>query len=67
MISTGFYKRNLHLWFPVGNVGKIEAQEVPLRAFTMAVKGLYDVPYWKHIKRINLTSTDRRVGRCKII
>ena len=55
------------LWFPVGRVDDIKAQEVPLRAFSKRVKGLFKVPYWDRLKRLQLSSTERRSERYRII
>ena len=55
------------LWFPVGQIGEIREQEVPLRAFTKRVKGLYNIPYWDRLKALKLSSTERRVERYRII
>ena len=51
----------------MGRIEDIKAQEVPLRAYSKRVKGLYNVPYWERLKRLNLSSTERRAERYRII
>ena len=55
------------LWSPVLDIGEIESQEGPLRAFTKRGGGLYNTPYWDRLKLFKLSSTERRTERYKII
>ena len=55
------------LWSPADQLGDIQIQEAPLRAFTKRVWGLYETPYWERLQCLGLLSCERRQERYKIL
>jgi hypothetical protein len=47
------------LWAPVGLVGDLAAQEVPLRSFTRRMGGMRGLNYWERLVQAKLLSSER--------
>ena len=54
------------VWAPVVTKCDFEAQEGPLRKFSRKLKGMYDLNYWDRLKKLRMSSIQRRVECFKI-
>jgi ribonuclease P/MRP protein subunit RPP40 len=55
------------LWAPVGLVGDLAAQEVPLRSLSRRMGGMRGLNYWERLAKARLLSSERRQERYRII
>ena len=55
------------LWSPVDLPGPLREQEEPLKAFSKKIKGCFTLNYWERLKKLGLSSNQRRNERYKLI
>ena len=54
------------IWSPVNIIGDLREQETPLKSFTKKISGLRHLDYWSRLKKLDLTSVERRSEHYKI-